>query len=64
MIVGCGVVYAVVYGGGVMIVGCGQWQGRMQGGGGGLWGLKPPLQIISIKMNGKETTYYAKCIQL
>ena len=35
MIVGCGVVYAVVYGGGVMIVGCGQWQGRMQGGGGG-----------------------------
>ena len=35
---------------------------------GGLWGLKPPpfklMIFISIKMNGKETTYYAKCIQL
>ena len=37
---------------------------RGGGGGGGLWGLKPPFKLmifISIKMNGKEMTYYAKC---
>ena len=38
------------------------WVSGLDTGGGGLWGLKLKLMIfISIKMNGKETTYYAKC---
>ena len=42
--------------------------GSDTGGPGGAMGAEaPPFKLmifISIKMNGKETTYYAKCIQL